>query len=331
MALQDYGRPGYQRYGVTEGGVMDRQALAEVNLLCGNDHHTAAIEMIAMGGQFMVAGSPVIVACSGAEMDLKLDGVALPWRSSFVAEPGQTIQLGYARDAVYSYLQCAGGFAVEPVMNSASTHTRSEFGGFHGRCLQAGDELPLGVIEEENFSTPQKLPKPDYLDRALIRVVWGTQADVFSQRVRDALLNNDFVVSAERDRMGARLVTQAGSLAADTGLSGVSDAVLIGDVQVAGDGVATVLLADRQPTGGYPRIATIISADLDAISQMRVQKAFRFRLVTIDEAVNALEQKHNELNNLEDLLAPVIRHPEDIPDLLSYNLVDGVINGKHRS
>jgi len=124
MALQDYGRPGYQRYGVTEGGVMDRWALAEVNQLCGNCYQTAAIEMIAMGGQFTVSGGPVTMACSGAEMDLKLDGIALPWRSSFVAEPGQIIQLGYARDAVYSYLQCAGGFAVEPVMNSVSTHTR---------------------------------------------------------------------------------------------------------------------------------------------------------------------------------------------------------------
>ena len=102
MALQDYGRPGYQRYGVTEGGVMDRQALAEVNLLCGNDHHTAAIEMIAMGGQFMVAGSPVIVACSGAEMDLKLDGVALPWRSSFVAEPCLLYTSPSPRDATLS-------------------------------------------------------------------------------------------------------------------------------------------------------------------------------------------------------------------------------------
>ena len=259
MAVQDYGRPGYQRYGVTEGGVMDRYALAEVNCLCGNDIQTAAIEMIAMGGQFTATGGPVTVACSGAQMDLKLNGIAMPWRSNFVVGPGQILKMGYARSAVYSYLQCSGGFALEPVMNSVSTHTRSGFGGFKGRVLQVDDELPVAALKVPREHAPQQLPSPDYLDQRVLRIVWGPQAHVFSKAARDAILNHEFFVSSARDRMGARLDTQAGSLAAATGLSGVSDAVVIGDIQVAGDGVATVLLADRQPTGGYPRIATIIS------------------------------------------------------------------------
>jgi len=335
MAVQDYGRPGYQRYGVTEGGAMDRFALAEVNCLCGNNIQTAAIEMIAMGGQFTATGGPVTVACSGAQMDLKLDGIAMPWRSNFVVKPGQILQTGYARDAIYSYLQCSGGFALEPVMNSVATHTRSGFGGFKGRILQAGDELPVAASQVHTTKgqyqrSPLLLPKPDYLEQRVIRIVWGPQAHVFSASAREAIVNHDFFVSSARDRMGARLDTEAGSLAAATGLSGVSDAVVIGDIQVAGDGVATVLLADRQPTGGYPRIATIITADLDAISQMPVATAFRFQLVTNDEAVVALRHKQNTLNDLSTKMIAVTRRPEDVPDLLSYNLVDGVINGQSK-
>ncbi len=328
ISLQDYGRPGYQRYGITEGGVMDRWALAEVNTLLGNAVDTAALEMIAMGGSFKVEGDVLKLATSGAEMDLQVDGAAVPWRSSFTVQPGQIIRCGYAKKSIYSYLQVAAGFDCTQVMGSFSTHSRSGFGGFNGRLVSAGDELPVmscvasGVVIN---TQPQRLPIADYLSRETIRVVWGTQANVFSTEVRQALLNSSFSVSAMRDRMGARLSTDAGSLAADTGLSGVSDAVLIGDIQIAGDGVATVLLADRQPTGGYPRIATVITADLDAISQMPTGKAFRFELVTATQAVDALQNRKQALDRLDSNLTSVTRRPEDITDLLSYNLIDGVI------
>lgn len=327
VSVQDYGRPGYQRFGVTEGGAMDRWALAEANLLLGNPPDTAAIEMIAMGGSFTVTGQPLKMATSGAAMEVKVDGLSIPWRSSFVVLPGQIIHCGYARGSIYSYLQCGQGLVLTPVMGSHSTHSRSGFGGFNGRTLEAGDELPVLNSHQLNY-TPETLPTPDYLARDSIRVVWGTQADVFSKQVRHALLQSEFTVSAERDRMGARLSTAAGSLAAESGLSGVSDAVLIGDIQVAGDGVATVLLADRQPTGGYPRIATVITADVDAISQMPTGKSFRFELVTLDQAVDAIRQRRSDLESLPALLSPITRQPEDIPDLLSYNLIDGMVNGQ---
>lgn len=328
MALQDHGRPGYQRYGITEGGAMDRWALSEVNLLTGNSPNTAALEMTAMGGEFTITGKPQLMACSGAQMEITLDGTPVPWRSSFVVKPGQILKLGFARNAIYSYLQCAGGFALTPVMESVSTHTRSRFGGFKGRCIEAGDELPLFATDTPGSLANRQLPKPDYLELETIRVVWGTQASVFGRQVRDALFSNDFSVTTQRDRMGARLATDAGNLAAETGLSGVSDAVLPGDIQVAGDGVATVLLADRQPTGGYPRIATVITADIAAIAQMPTGKSFRFALVTVQEAVDALVQMRNQLESLPARLSRVTRHPEDIPDLLSYNLIDGVVSGQ---
>ena len=324
VSLQDAGRPGYQRFGVTEGGAMDRWALAEVNVLLGNASDSAVLEMIAIGCSLTVMGEPIMMATSGAEMELTVDDRPMPWRSSFRVEPGQVVRCGYARSNTYSYLQVAGGFSTAPVMGSCSTHSRSGFGGFSGSLVKAGDELP--VKGSARFSTqPQQLLTADYLASDTIRIVWGTQADVFSAEVRDALLQNEFSVSAQRDRMGARLTTDAGSLASETGLSGVSDAVLIGDIQVAGDGVATVLLADRQPTGGYPRIATVITADLDAISQMQTGIPFRFELVSAAQAVDALRQRMHSLHNLSASLVGVTRQPEDIPDLLSYNLIDGVI------
>lgn len=340
VSLQDNGRPGFQRYGVTEGGVMDRWALAEVNTLLGNALNTAALEMIAIGGSFTIAGEtqmakestvagemadePVLMATSGAEMDLTVDGTPIAWRSSFLIKPGQVVRCGYARGSIYSYLQVAGGFTTTPVLGSRSTHSRSGFGGFNGCPVKSGDNLPLKGSHDLSAQS-QRLPAADYLARESIRIVWGTQSDVFSAEVRDALLHSEFRVSAERDRMGARLITDAGSMAAVTGLSGVSDAVLIGDIQVAGDGVATVLLADRQPTGGYPRIATVITADLDTISQMPTGKPFRFELVTASQAVDALRQRVQSIDNLPSILQSVTRQPEDIPNLLSYNLIDGVV------
>ena len=338
---------------------MDRWALAEVNTLLGNALNTAALEMIAIGGSFTIAretqtakestvanekanekasevagevagemaDEPVLMATSGAEMELTVDGTPMPWRTSFLVKPGQVVRCGYARGSIYSYLQVAGGFITTPVLGSCSTHSRSGFGGFNGRPVKSGDELPL---KGSNYlsAQSQQLPAAEYLARESIRIVWGTQSDVFSAKVRNVLLNSEFSVSAERDRMGARLLTDAGSMASETGLSGVSDAVLIGDIQVAGDGVATVLLADRQPTGGYPRIATVITADLDAISQMPTGKPFRFELVTASQAVDALRQRVQSIDNLSSALESVTRQPEDIPNLLSYNLIDGVVAAK---
>lgn len=330
VSLQDNGRAGYQRYGVTEGGVMDRWALAEVNALLGNPSSTAALEMIAVGGSFIiddnpnVVAEPMLMASSGAEMELSVNGVSIPWRTSFIVEPGQKVCCGYARDSIYSYLQVAGGFTTTPVMGSSSTHNRSGFGGFNGCLVKAGDKLPVTGAQNLNAQA-LRLPAADYLTKDVVRIVWGTQAEVFSAAVREALLHSEFRVTAQRDRMGARLTTDAGSLAAETGLSGVSDAVVIGDIQVAGDGVATVLLADRQPTGGYPRIATVITADLDTISQMPTGKPFRFELVTASQAIDVLHQRTQSMSSLSTKLENLTRQPEDIPDLLSYNLIDGMI------
>ncbi len=327
MTVQDAGRPGYQRYGVAEGGAMDQHALAEGNALLLQNTDTAVLEMAVAGGQFQVIDAPLQLATSGCRMDLFVDDQPLPWRSNFLVNPGQVIRIGQARGGVYGYLHVQGGFDVPLILGSRSTHTRAGFGGFQGRSLASGDEL-VAMVAAPTEVRCRRLPEPHYLERREIRIVRGAQAHLFSDSNRSTFLHADFRMSSRRDRMGARLETDADSFAASGGLTGISDAVVAGDVQVTGDGVATVLLADRQPTGGYPRIATVISADLAAMAQLPTNAAFSFKLVSMQEAVSAMRQQRLALAGLPASCTPLVRDPADVPDLLRYNLIDGAINAQ---
>lgn len=323
VTVQDMGRPGFLRFGVAEGGAMDRIALAEGAALLGQPCTTSVLELAFSGGVYSVSGNPVPMATSGSRMDLSVDRVPVPWRSSFILHPEQELRIGTVKEGAYGYLHVSGGFDVPSVLGSCSTHTRASFGGHQGRRLQDGDVLAIGGQGETLL--PHRLEDPAYLGQRKIRVLWGAQAHLFSTSVRDTFLKAAFTMSARRDRMGARLETGAGSLAAGGGLSGISDAVVAGDIQVAGDGVASVLLADRQPTGGYPRIATVVSADLAAIAQLPVNAEFYFELADMNVCVEAIAVQRRTIESLPSRLQPLIRDPADIQDLLSYNLIDGVV------
>lgn len=328
-SLQDNGRHGYQRYGIAEGGVMDRTALAEGAALLNNSLDDAVIEFSGNGGVFEVCGAPVLIACTGANMHPTVDNQPVPWRSTVMVTAGQTITIGAAKQAVYGYLHVRGGFDVPQVLGSRGTHTRAGFGGYHGRFLQARDELPV-VTSASNgpahLSMATGLPQ----SAKVIRIVRGAQADKFSDEVYQRFVNTVFTMSPARDRMGARLESSH-AFNSESGLSGISDAVLAGDVQIGGDGMATVLLSDRQPTGGYPRIATVISADLDRFVQLPVLSRFCFECVGMEQAVDALATYRHSLLSVKDYIVPLHRNPAEITDLLSYNLVDGVIDAKRDS
>ncbi len=322
-SVQDQGRHGYQRFGIAEGGVMDRTAYAEGAALVGNAIDSAVIEFFGNGGEFQVCGQPILIACTGASMGLKVDGNTVPWRTSVLVNPGQVIVIAAACDAVFGYLHVQGGIDVPVVLGSRSTHIRAGFGGYGGRFLQAGDELPIiegGAGEPYLHINNDSLPAIES-----VRIVWGPQADQFSEEVRTRFVDARFTMSTARDRMGARLQSEC-SFISNTSLSGISDAVLAGDIQIGGDGQATVLLADRQPTGGYPRIATIISADLDRFVQLPALAEFRFCVVRLADAVVALDVYRKAHLQMKDSLRSLHRAANDIPDLLAYNLIDGVVN-----
>ncbi len=326
VTVQDRGRPGLQRFGVAEGGALDPYALAEGAALLGNRPDAAALELFAFGGRFRAGEEALRFALSGAEMaaaKIAKDGHRgpLPWRSSGLLQPGEILEIGAGKGGMVGYLHLAGGIATEPQLGSRAVHLRAGIGG--GR-LAAGARLPVG--QDAGGEVGLTLPTPDYLERREIRLLWGPQAEVFAAAERASFLESPYKVSGKRDRMAARL--EGPRLHAEGQLTGLSDAVSLGDVQVPGDGAALVLLADRQPTGGYPRIATVITADLAAFAQLPSGIAFRFRLVEEAEALAALKTWRRAIEDLPGKVQPLLRDPRGMRDLLSYNLIDGVISGR---
>ncbi len=318
--IQDRGRVGLLRYGVTSSGAMDDHALAEGQALLGNGRDDAALEFAGMGGRFR-AVSTLWLACSGAEMALRVNGTPQPWRQSFRLDRGDVVEIGAVREGVYGYLHVRGGFLTELVLGSRSTHLRAGL----GHRPAAGQILP--VAPQPGDLVAMCLPRPDHFDRRELRLLWGPQSDVFPRAERDRLLAATITVTPRRDRMGMRIALDSGPIHADRGLTIASDAINPGDIQVAGDGTPTVLLADRGSSGGYARIATLASADMAALAQIPAGGTFRFRLVSRRQAVEALARHRRTLDSLASKAMPVTRDPRDIPDLLSYNLVSGVTNG----
>lgn len=278
-SVQDRGRPGWQRWGVPEGGALDPFALAEGQALLGNGPDAAALEMPGAGGRFR-ARSALIVATSGAAMALTVDGVVRGWRETLALAPGAVLEIGAVRDGAVGYLHLQGGIDAPVELGARSAHRRAGI----GTIPRPGDVLhPLGT----GGAAGRALARPDCFDRRLIRAMWGPQSALFDDATRARFAAEAWTATPRRDRQGMRIAAAGGPLTADAGLRALSDAVVAGDVQVPGDGVPAVLLADRQPTGGYPRIATVIAADLPALVQMPAGARFGFRIVDRDTALAA--------------------------------------------
>jgi biotin-dependent carboxylase-like uncharacterized protein len=320
--IQDHGRPGLQRYGVCAGGAVDEYALAEGQALLGSPPDAAALEFAGDGGRFRARGGALRLATSGATMRASLAGEKLRWRSSFTLAAGEVLDIGPATDGTYGYLHVLGGFDTEMVLGSRSTHIRAGL----GHAPVAGDCLP--VFETAvRAGPPLTLPEPPHLGRTEIRALWGPQAHVFSPETRASFAAASFKVGAARDRMGIRLDASCGPIHSETGQTILSEAISLGDFQIPGDGRPVAMLADRGPTGGYPRIATVISADIAALAQLRTGSEFRLRMVEEAEALTALRQWRDQIARLPAQVQPLVRDPATMADLLSYTLVDGVLRG----
>lgn len=284
--VQDLGRPGLMRFGVSPGGAIDRGALILGNRLVGNAPETAALEVTLIGPRLRFSG-PTIVAITGADLGATVGGVGLP-RWEPVALDGDDELLfvpGGGDTGARAYICIAGGIAVEPVMGSRATDLFGQFGGWEGRALRAGDMLPLGepTVTHDDLLRRRLATAPPLLDRdAPSQVVLGPQQERFTDEGVATLLSGDFAVSPVSDRMGMRLT---GSTITHTrGADLISEGIAHGAIQVPGDGHPIVLLAARQTVGGYPKIATVIGADLDALGQRRPGDPVRFVAVEPEEA-----------------------------------------------
>lgn len=315
-AFQDAGRFGLTRIGVSRSGAMDRLALAQANALVGNAPGAGAIELVLAGAAVTVEDGSARFALAGAEMSLSLDGTAVAPNTSVTLQPGQRLVVGPARAGVFAYLAAAGGYDVAPALGSVSLQPRGEIGGLQGRALRAGDRVPLrGGAPDGPDLALDPLPLNS---QAEIRVVLGPQADYFDEAGIAAFLGTPWTISAEADRMGYRLAGPP--LAHPRGYNIVSDGIVSGSIQVPGAGRPIVIMADHQTTGGYPKIATVISTDLRVIAQRRPGDVLRFRAIPVEEAEAAFHERAELIASLAARARPARPGLPDCETLLGLNL-----------
>lgn len=284
ITLQDGGRVGWKRFGVPGGGAMDPMSLAVANTLVGNPPLVPGLEFMFVGGEYELDAEAGHLAVAGGSFPVFHNGERVSAHRSIRLARGDVLRIGAAQDAVWGYLAAAGGFAARLQLGSASTHVPSGIGGFTGRALRVGDAIPLACPWPEGAACGKDhafyAPRRPY--GGPIRVVLGPQETHLEPASVEAFLSEQFVVTHQIDRMGYNLLGPKLSHKARAEI--VSDGVVPGNIQVPGSGQLIALLADCQPTGGYPKIATVLSADLGRLSQNRPGSAVRFRAVTVEEA-----------------------------------------------
>ena len=296
--IQDSGRWGYQSRGVPVAGPMDPVSHRLANALVGNDRGAATLEVTLLGPELEFEDERV-VAVTGADFEITLDSKPALAGAPFMVSAESRLRFGQRRRGARAYLAIRGGVAVPPVLGSRATHLISAMGGVGGRALKAGDRLPLGVAE---VMRPTAAPLADRLvplpaHPARLRVLPGPQADAFATEAFSALQSAPYTVGQQSDRMGFRL--EGPPLAHARGADIISDATPLGVLQVPASGQPILLMADRQTTGGYPKIATVISADLAVAGQLGPGDTIVFSVCDPHEAMAALIAQERALMALE--------------------------------
>ena len=295
--VQDKGRHGYQQYGVPVSGAMDSYALMVANLLVGNGEGDACLEITVLGPRLRILGDTV-VSITGADLSPVVNNNPLPMWEAVKVCSGDTISFGHPERGCRSYLAVAGGIDVPEVMGSRSTYVKSRLGGLEGRPLRSGDRLRAGETRGE--ISAKKLPPqyiPEYQAENELRVILGPQDDYFTEKGIQTFLHSEYMISIQADRMGCRL--EGPPIEHKAGADIISDGVLPGAVQVPGDGLPIILLADRQTTGGYVKIAIVSTVDLPKLAQAEPGDRVRFLQVTEEEAYQLLREYDQTIDALK--------------------------------
>ena len=322
--VQDFGRFGHQAQGMPTSGALDAGNLRLANALVHNDQGQGALEIRVLGPTFRVATESVRVALTGTGTELEISGGLVdrvPSYRSVVLKRGQTFRVGRVADSAVCYLAVEGGFDLPEIYGSQSTYLSGKFGGFEGRVLQRGDFLPLKLDEASNKPIALS-PQPLFYDQtAPIRVVPGPQDDYFSQEGLALFFAQSYRVSAQANRMGVRL--EGDPLTHSKGADINSDGIVTGSIQVPGNGLPIILLADHQTTGGYPKIGTVASADLARLGRMSPGDVVRFRSVSVQEAEAAAMALEAQIAGLVESLVLLA----DDAELFDYLLMNTSIIG----
>ena len=330
-SVQDLGRLGHQALGMPVAGAMDPVALRLANALVGNPENTAALEIGYLGPTLNVVAESLRVAFAG-KAKLLLHPAAggearalKPFRSALLRH-GDRLQIGAVEEGSVAYLAVSGGFAIQPFLGSLSTYMRAGLGGFEGRALKAGDRLPLvsGAAPDDG---EQELTDAFDYGSGPVRVVLGPQEDRFTESGIAIFLSATYTVTKEADRMGLRL---DGPVVEHTrGADIASEGLVTGSIQIPGNGKPIILMADRQTTGGYTKIATVISADLPRVGRLKPGDTLAFVAVSVAEAETLRRNQEKAIRKLIEAIRPA--QPDvtlDLAALYTENLISGMVDAR---
>jgi biotin-dependent carboxylase-like uncharacterized protein len=312
--LQDLGRFGYQRFGVVVGGAMDAWSHRAANLLVGNRESESTLE-ITLIGPTLTFGEATLIAICGADLSPRVGERAVPLGRPVLMRAGSELTFGRRQSGCRAYLAVRGGYHVVPVMGSTSTYVRGGFGGFHGRPLRKDDDVAVGVAGTEDhypelgrmlresddpFCAPTwafvpPLAVASETSRA-IRVVAGQQWEPLTEAAQAQFLASPFRITPNSDRMGYRL--EGPKLALREQIEMISEGVTFGTIQLPPDGNPIILMADRQTTGGYPKIANVASVDLALLAQMVPSQSLKFEMITVDDAQTLYLARERDIASL---------------------------------
>ncbi|SOC08142.1 5-oxoprolinase subunit C family protein [Rhodobacter maris] len=319
ITVQDLGRPGFTAMGLAPGGAADRRALWEAAALLDLPAPGAALEMPLAGGRFRLTAASRI-ALTGAPMRAYCEGRALAWNASHLIPAGALIEIGAAEAGVYGYLSLAGGIATPERLGARATLAAAGL----GTVLAAGMRLPFAP--DPAAETPSRcLPTPARFSGGTLRVIEGPQTAFFDPQTRARAFANTFAAGpANRQGLplhhdGAPFQSRSAAL--------LSDFITAGDIQITGAGMPVILLAECQSIGGYPRLGTVIPADLPIAAQARPGTPLRLLPISLEAAESASPPEPAQFAALRRSCTSLIRRPDDIPDLLGYQLISGVVRG----
>ncbi|WNF23783.1 biotin-dependent carboxyltransferase family protein [Mesobacillus jeotgali] len=278
--VQDIGRTGYQQYGISPSGAMDPYSMQMANLLVGNSFGEAVLESAVIGPRLEALAEASIAICGG-DLEPMVNGSKAPMWKSFVLKKGDILSFGTANSGARAYISFAGGIDVPLVLGSKSTFINGKLGGFKGRALEAGDLIYGNPFVRKNRFLHKSLI-PEYAKEIEIRVIIGPHQDKFAEAEKDRFLSSEYKVTSQSNRMGYRL--EGPRLETIGGSDIISDAIPLGGIQVPANGQPIILMSDRQTTGGYARIATVVSVDIPLLAQAMPGTKITFKEITVGEA-----------------------------------------------
>ncbi|MFQ6342555.1 biotin-dependent carboxyltransferase family protein [Campylobacter sp. VTCC 70190] len=298
-SLQDLGRKKFAKLGIARSGAMDENALRMANILLGNKQDEAGLELCLKGGKYEFLAENYFVL-SGADFGAKLNKTQLKTCKVYKANKGDILELNLAKIGFRGYLCLAGGFDVKTFLNSKSSDAKMGVGAFDGRALQKNDILnikdkfiPFNLPSRECENPLFKNPK-----EPIIRVILGTNEDAFTQKGLETFLNTPYKIGSKSDRMA--IYAEADTLIEHKDSADIiSDPAVFGSVQVPKSGIPIILMAARQSTGGYTKIATVIGNDLPLLAQAKLGSSFRFKSITMQEALELYKQREAEFKAMD--------------------------------